>query len=97
MAKKSKEELQKEQEEAKKQVEALLNASKPKNLREGVGHGVSNILAGAVGGAGVAVLAPTMGLAVGLQGGGIIGGVVGVPPSLGDLLHLQKAVSAHLW
>jgi DnaJ-domain-containing protein 1 len=75
---KTKEELEKEQQEAKEKLDALLNQSKPKNLRQGVGNGVNNILAGAIGGAGVAVLAPTMGLAVGLRGGGIIGGVVGV-------------------
>jgi hypothetical protein len=75
---KSKAELEKEQKEAKDKLDALLSASKPKNLRDGVGHGVNNILAGAVGGAGVAVLAPTMGLAMGLKSGGIIGGVLGV-------------------
>ena len=62
---KSEEQLKKEQAEAQAQLEALLSKSRPKNLREGVGAGVSNILAGAIGGAGVAVLAPTMGLAAG--------------------------------
>lgn len=75
---KSPEELQKEQEEAKAQLESMFAQSKPKNLAQGVGSGVSNILAGAVGGAGVAVLAPTAGLAMGLQNGGLIGGVLGV-------------------
>lgn len=78
MPEKSKEELKKEQEEAKKQIEGILAQSKPKNFREGAVHGVGNIVAGAVGGAGVVVLAPTMGLAVGLQGGGIIGGTIGL-------------------
>jgi len=74
---KSKEELEKEQEEAKEKLEQLLNQGKPKNFREGAKGGVSNILAGAVGGAGVAVLAPLAGLGVGLQGGGLVGGVFG--------------------
>jgi len=78
MAQKTKEELEKEQKEAKEKLDALLSASRPKNLRDGVSHGVSNILGGAVGGVGIAVMAPTMGLAVGLQNGGIIGGALGV-------------------
>lgn len=73
MTQKTQEELKAEQQEAQAKLEALLKQSKPKNLREGVGSGVNNILAGALGGAGVAVLAPTMGFAVGLQNGGLIG------------------------
>lgn len=75
---KSKEELEKEQQQAKEQLEQLLQAGRPKNFRQGAATGVSNILAGALGGAGVAVLGPTAGLAMGLQKGGIIGGAVGV-------------------
>lgn len=75
---KTPEELKKEQEEAKAQLEAMFAQSKPKNLAQGVGTGVSNIVSGAVGGVGVAVLAPTAGLAMGMQNGGILGGVVGV-------------------
>jgi len=55
---KSKEELEAEQKEAKEKLEAILSTSRPKNLREGVGSGVSNIVKGAVGGAGVVVLLP---------------------------------------
>lgn len=72
------EEQQREREEAKQQLENLLNTSRPKNLGEGVSGGLSNIVAGAVGAAGVAVLLPTIGLATGLRGGGIIGGALGV-------------------
>ncbi|CAB9529212.1 protein DnaJ [Seminavis robusta] len=75
---KSEEELRKEQEEAKKQLDQMFAQSRPKNLPEGLGKGVSNIVGGAVGGAGIAVLAPTAGLAMGLQNGGLIGGVFGV-------------------
>jgi len=75
---KTPEELKKEQEEAKAQLEAMFAPSRPKNLVQGVGTGVSNIVSGAVGGVGVAVLAPTAGLAMGMQNGGILGGVVGV-------------------
>lgn len=57
---KSKEQLEKEQQEAKEKLEQMMAASRPKNFREGVGGGVSNILAGAVGAAGVAVVAPTV-------------------------------------
>lgn len=70
---KSPEDLKKEQELAKAQLEAILNQTKPKNLREGLGSGVNNILTGAVGAAGVAVIAPTMGFAAGLKHGGILG------------------------
>jgi hypothetical protein len=75
---KSKEELEKEQEEAKKQLEQMFAASKPKNFQEGLGKGVGNIVGGAIGAAGIAVLAPTAGLAMGLKNGGLLGGVVGV-------------------
>jgi hypothetical protein len=75
---KSQEELQKEQEEAKKQLNQMFAQSRPKNFQDGLGTGVSTIVGGAVGAAGIAVLAPTAGLAMGLQKGGLIGGVVGV-------------------
>lgn len=39
---------------------------------------VGNIVGGAVGAAGVAVLAPTVGLAQGAKHGGILGGIIGV-------------------
>lgn len=74
---KSKEQLEKEQKEAQEKLEQLLSTSRPKNLRQGVSGGVSNILTGALGAAGVAVLAPTMGFAMGLRGGGIVGGALG--------------------
>ena len=38
--------------------EAILSTNAPKNLREGVAQGVSNIVGAAVGAAGVAVLLP---------------------------------------
>lgn len=75
---KTPEELKKEQAEAKAQLDAMFAQSKPKNLAQGVGTGVSNIVSGAVGGVGVAVMAPTAGLAMGMKNGGIIGGAVGV-------------------
>lgn len=67
-----------DQEEATKQLEAMLSASRPKNLRQGVGSGLSNVVQGAVGAVGIAVLAPTLGLAVGAKHGGILGGAVGL-------------------
>ena len=75
------EELQrrkKEAEEASKQLEAILASSRPKNAVEGVTSGVSNIVAGAVGAVGVAILAPTVGLAAGTRSAGLLGGVVGL-------------------
>jgi hypothetical protein len=75
---KSKEELGKEQEEAKEQLERILSSSRPKNARQGFVNGVNNVLAGAIGGVGVAVLAPTVGLASGLKQGGLLGGIVGL-------------------
>lgn len=68
----------KDQEEAAKQLNAMFAQSRPKNLREGTASGVSNIVGGAVGAVGVAVLVPTLGLGVGLKNGGIVGGVIGV-------------------
>lgn len=75
---KSTEQLQKEREEAAKQLEQILNTSRPKGLVQGTATGCSNMLKGAVGGAGFAVLGPTLGLTVGLQRGGLLGGIVGV-------------------
>mmetsp|Transcript_12868 Transcript_12868/g.18904 ORF Transcript_12868/g.18904 Transcript_12868/m.18904 type:complete len:540 (-) Transcript_12868:1856-3475(-) len=49
----------------------------PKNMYEGTTSGVSNILMGAVGGVGVLVLAPTVGVVAGSKAGGILGGAFG--------------------
>lgn len=77
-ATKSKEELEAEQVAAKEQINLLLNQSRPKHLGYGVTSGVSNIVQGAVGGVGLAVMAPTVGLAQGAKQGGIVGGTVGL-------------------
>lgn len=77
MVDKSEEQLKKEQEEAKKSLDELFSKSKPKNLADGLGKGVNNIVGGALGGVGIAVLAPTAGFANGLKRGGIVGGIVG--------------------
>lgn len=69
-----------EREEAEESLNSILKShggTKPRNLREGLSHGVGSILSGAVGAAGVAVLAPTVGLTRGAQRGGVLGGVVG--------------------
>ena len=73
---KSKEELEAEQAAAKEQLDALLAASRPKHLGYGLASGVSNVVSGAVGGVGLAVMAPSLGLAQGAKQGGIIGGTV---------------------
>eukprot|EP00804_Cyclotella_cryptica_P015641 CCRYP_003628-RB/>CCRYP_003628-RB protein AED:0.09 eAED:0.09 QI:165/0.83/0.85/1/0.66/0.57/7/1472/550 len=75
---KSKEELEAEQAAAKEQLNALLNASRPKHVGYGVAAGVSNVVSGAVGGVGLAVMAPTLGLAQGAKHGGIVGGTIGL-------------------
>ena len=72
------EQAKKEQQEAMEQVNALLNQTRPKNLGQGLTSGLSNIVGGALGAVGVAVVAPIAGGAMGLRGGGLIGGVVGV-------------------
>ena len=54
---KRKEQLEQERQAAAQQLEQILSTSRPKNLVQGVGRGVSNIVAGAVGGAGVSVRA----------------------------------------
>lgn len=69
--KKTKEELEAEQQAAKEQLQAILDSSRPKHLGHGVVSGVGNIVGGAVGAAGIAVLAPTLGLGVGAKHGGI--------------------------
>jgi hypothetical protein len=70
--------LKKERDEATKQLQAVLDASRPKGLKQGVASGCGNIVQGAVGAAGFAVIGPTMGLAVGLKQGGLLGGIVGI-------------------
>lgn len=72
------EQAKKDQQAAQEQINALLNQTRPKNLGEGLKSGVGNILGGALGAVGVAVVAPVAGGAMGLRGGGLIGGVVGV-------------------
>jgi hypothetical protein len=78
MTTKTKEEMDAERAEAQDSINQILDSTRPKNLRAGVGSGVSNIVQGAVGAVGVAVLLPTLGLATGIKQGGILGGVVGV-------------------
>lgn len=78
MTKKTEEEIAQERALAQEQLEAILSTSRPKNLGEGLSSGINNIVSGAVGAAGVAVLAPTVGLAMGLQSGGILGGAIGI-------------------
>ena len=65
MTQKKKEELEAERAEAQKQLEQILSSSRPKNLGEGLSSGLSNIVAGAVGAAGVAVLGECYTLAYG--------------------------------
>ena len=61
---KSPEEIEAEREQAKAQLEEIIKTSRPKNVQQGMTAGVGNILKGAVGGAGVAVLIPTVSLVV---------------------------------
>lgn len=78
MAEKTEVKLTKEQDEAHRKLDEMFAKSKPKNIVDGFGQGVNNIIGGAIGGVGIAVLAPTAGLATGLKKGGIVGGIVGV-------------------
>ncbi|KAL7556025.1 hypothetical protein ACA910_017353 [Epithemia clementina (nom. ined.)] len=75
---KSEAELEAERKKAAEKLEGILDATRPKNFRQGLGSGLSNIVSGAVGGAGVAVLLPVMGFAVGARHAGILGGVFGL-------------------
>lgn len=72
------EQKKQEAEAAAAQINEILSQSRPKNAVAGVGNGVSNIVAGAVGAVGVIILAPTIGAAAGTKSGGIVGGVVGL-------------------
>jgi len=67
-----------EQDLAKQQIDLLLKQTRPKNLREGVTSGVGNILATALGAAGIVVVSPFMGMARGAKQGGLLGGVFGL-------------------
>jgi len=74
--------LKKQQAEAAQQLSEMLGSSggpnTPKNLGQGLTSGVSNIVGGAVGAVGIAVLAPTAGLAMGASQGGLFGAIVGL-------------------
>jgi hypothetical protein len=67
-----------EEAEAQQKLQEIIDTTAPKGFGAGLKSGVNNIVAGAVGGAGIAVLGPTMGLAVGLSAGGLVGGIVGL-------------------
>jgi hypothetical protein len=75
---KTKEQLVKEQQQAQEELDQLLKSTKPKNFREGARRGLNNVVAGALGGVGVAVLAPTVGAGMGYEKAGVVGGVVGL-------------------
>jgi hypothetical protein len=72
------EKKKKEQAEALEQLNGILDQSRPKNFGQGLTSGVSNILGGALGAVGVVIVAPVLGGAMGMRGGGIVGGLVGV-------------------
>lgn len=72
------ERLRREQNEAQEHVEAILRQTRPKNFREGFFRGVNDIIAGALGAIGVAILAPAAGFAVGREAGGCCGGLFGL-------------------
>jgi len=75
----SKEDLQQDQKEVKETLTgAIKMPKKPKNLQQGLMFGASNILGGAVGGLGVAIIAPVVGCKVGAEKGGFVGGTVGL-------------------
>ena len=70
-----------EERQAAQDLEQLIGSHSrhaPKGLGQGLSQGVSNILGGALGAAGIAVLMPTMGLAVGARQAGIVGGTLGL-------------------
>ena len=70
-ANKTKDEIEAEQLAAKEQLNAILDSTRPKHLGYGLSSGVGNIVAGAVGAVGIAVLAPTLGFGMGAHQGGI--------------------------
>lgn len=65
---------------------------KPKNLRRGVKNGVCNVVGGALGGVGLIVLGPTVGLTAGVRQGGVVGGLLGLTG--GTLLGVVGGVSS---
>lgn len=77
-AAKSKEELEKEQQAAKEEITAMLEGTRPKNLRAGITSGLGNVVAGAVGGCGMVVLSPIAGAALGKEQYGVAGAAAGL-------------------
>jgi len=64
--------------DAERKLNDLIDTTAPKGFGQGMKRGVGNILSGAVGAVGVAVLMPTLGLAAGYRQAGIVGGIFGV-------------------
>ena len=74
--------VEKEQEKAAQDLQALLNSTRPKNLVQGVSSGLNNVLLGAIGGIGALVLAPTVGMKLGVEKCGVLGGAAGLAGGL---------------
>lgn len=56
---------------------------------------MSNIVGGAVGAAGVAVLAPTVGAAQGAKNGGLVGGIMGLTGRCDTIAKVSCCFIAH--
>lgn len=80
--------ITKEEEEASLEIQNILDDSKPKHLGQGLVHGGSQIVKGAVGAVGVAILMPVVKAREGHEKHGITGGLVGVVGgAVGGLVH----------
>ena len=82
-------EQQTKEEDASKDIQELLGATRPKNVAQGLASGVGYILQGAVGAVGIAILMPGVtAKEASKDGGGVLGGVVGgVIGAVGGVLH----------
>jgi DnaJ-domain-containing protein 1 len=68
----------KDHEQSAAELQKYLNETRPRNLVEGVSTGLGSVLAGALGGIGVIVLSPVVGMAGGYESVGFLGGIVGL-------------------
>jgi uncharacterized membrane protein len=66
------------EQEALKELEAILDETRPKNLLTGILSGTGYIVGGGLGAVGIAVLGPVKGATDGALNSGVLGGVTGL-------------------
>jgi hypothetical protein len=89
--------LEDEHNNASEEIEEMLGATRPKNLRQGLTSGLGYIVQGAVGAVGIALLMPGIGVEEGSKKGGIVGGIIGgVGGAVGGVMQAANVLGGGL-